>query len=93
MFLIFPVRIAAVSPGDLQGVGRQMIAFLVRGITLLICGGFAGGIGAIAWVISGQSVPVFAVTALVVLVGEIAGLVPLLVMAFRHFDPSVDTPA
>jgi hypothetical protein len=93
MFLIFPVRIVAVSPGDLQGVGRQMIAFLVRGISLLLCGGFAAGIGAIAWVISGQSLPVFAITALIVLLAEIVGMIPLLVMAFRHFDPSVDTPA
>ncbi len=49
IFLIFPVRAIAVSPGDLQGFGRQMLVFLLKGVVLLLAAAIAGGIGAAAW--------------------------------------------
>jgi hypothetical protein len=93
IFLIFPVRAVAVSPGDLQGFGRQMLVFLLKSLTLLAAVGIAGGIGAAAWVLTDHAMPVLVITALLILLLELAAMIPLLVLAFDRFDPSVDTPA
>jgi hypothetical protein len=93
IFLIFPVRAIAVSPGDLQGFGRQMLVFLLKGVGLLVTVALAGAVGAGAWWIGGKSAPVFLATTILVLAAEVIGMIPLLVAAFKKFDPSVDTPA
>jgi hypothetical protein len=93
IFLIFPVRYYTVSPGDLQGIGRQMLVFLLKGLFLLAGAALAGAIGAGAWFASGKSNSTFMVTTLIMLIVEFLALIPLLVLAFARFDPSVDTPA
>jgi hypothetical protein len=93
IFLIFPVRAIAVSPGDLQGFGRQMLVFLLKGATLLLTTALAGGIGAAAWWVGGKSTSVFVTTTVLMLIAEVITMIPLLVLAFRKFDPSIDTPA
>src|SRR5207244_3447758 len=45
IFLLFPQRMVAVSPGDLQGFGRQMIVFILKMLTLMLGGGIAAGLG------------------------------------------------
>ena len=93
IFLLFPVRAVAVSPGDLQGFGRQMLVFLLKGVALLVAVSLAGAVGAGVWWIGGKTTAVFLVTTILVLAMEVAGMIPLLAIAFRRFDPSVDTPA
>ena len=93
IFLIFPVRAIAVSPGDLQGIGRQMLIFLLKGIALLAAATLAAAVGAGVWWIAGKSTAIFLATTILILVLEVLGTIPLLVIAFRKFDPSVDTPA
>jgi hypothetical protein len=93
IFLVFPVRAVAVSPGDLQGFGRQMLVLLIKTIVLLIFAGIAGGAGALMWWMNGKSISTGIVTALTLLALEFVLMIPLLVIAFRRFDPSVDTPA
>jgi hypothetical protein len=93
IFLVFPARMAAVSPGDLQGFGRQMLVFLMKSLVMIGAIGVAALAGVIAYWISGHSWPAVVVAMLAVLAAEIISMIPLLVIAFRNFDPSVDTPA
>jgi ABC-type transport system involved in cytochrome c biogenesis permease component len=93
IFLIFPVRYVTVSPGDLQGIGRQMLVFLLKGLALLVGAALAGAVGAGAWFASSKSNSSFIVATLIMLIIEFLFMIPLLVIAFTRFDPSVDTPA
>jgi len=70
-----------------------MLVFLLKTIVLLGACMVAGGVGMLCWWLSGYSRPAFIVAALTVIVAELIAMIPLLVMAFRKFDPSVDTPA
>ena len=54
-FLIYPVRMAAATPGDFQHFGRQMMMLMFKMLILSIVGGIAGGGGAIVYVIAGGS--------------------------------------
>jgi hypothetical protein len=49
--------------------------------------------GLIAWWIGDRSQTAFVITAWLVLTVQILAIIPLLVLAFHKFDPSVDTPA
>jgi hypothetical protein len=93
IFLLFPVRQAVVSPGDLQGFGRQMLVFMLKTLMLLFAASLAAGLGAAAWWLRERSVPAFVMTTFVMLIIEFVAMIPLLVLAFQKFDPSVDTPA
>ena len=62
-------------------------------LTLLVGAVLAGAVGAGAWFISGKSNSSFMVTTLIMLIVEFLAMIPLLVVAFGRFDPSVDTPA
>ena len=70
-----------------------MLVFLLKGVLLLLAAAIAGGIGAAAWWFGEKSTGLFFATTIISLIGEVIGMIPLLVIAFRKFDPSVDTPA
>ena len=70
-----------------------MLVFLLKGVALLVAVSLAGAVGAGVWWIGGKTTAVFLVTTILVLAMEVAGMIPLLAIAFRRFDPSVDTPA
>jgi hypothetical protein len=93
IFLLFPQRIVAVSPGDLQGFGRQSLVFLLKMLALMIGGGIAAGAGGMAYFFSHDSTPVFLLITWVMLAIEAVAMIPALVIAFHRYDPSVDTPA
>ncbi|HWE03223.1 MAG TPA: putative ABC exporter domain-containing protein [Tepidisphaeraceae bacterium] len=93
VFLLFPSRPAAVSPGDFQVLGRKFIFLLGRmlvvatacivalipaGLTYILTGGRLRAATAVCWLF---------------LAAEGAILVPVIAIAFRRFDPSIDTPA
>jgi hypothetical protein len=92
LFLLFPVRIVAVSPGDLQGVGRQMTIFLAKMVILVVGCAIAAGVGALAWLGTNHSMPEFVSFTSADLSLEDIALVPVMVTAFRKFDPASDTP-
>jgi hypothetical protein len=92
LFLLSPVQMWAVSPGDLQGAGRRMTIFLAKTMILLVACGIAAGAGGMAWIAAGKSPAAFVITTACVLALETAALLPLMVTAFRRFDPSSDTP-
>jgi hypothetical protein len=93
IFLLFPVREMAVSPGDLQGTGRRMIVLVLKLMGVLVVGGFATAAAALVYAFTDHSLALACGTAAMVLVGADAGLVPVLGVAFVRFDPSIHTPA
>ena len=93
MFLLFPRVPAAVSPGDFQVLGRQVVVMAVKLVVLGIACVPAMIIGIFAWVLSGNSPLVVVLATVPVLLLETAALVPALAWAFNRFDPSTDMPA
>jgi hypothetical protein len=94
LFLWFPTRQAVAMPGDFQLMGRQMLVTLAKTLILLIAGGIALLFGIIVYLfLTDKNLVAAMLTALVVLLPFVAALVPLLVLAFRHFDVARDTPA
>ncbi len=89
-FLLFPGREAA-GPGDLQGFGRQMVGFMLKMISLLVAAGIAGGAGAVVNLLTGSQIAAV-MAAVVALWVEALAMIPLIVLAYRRFDPSADTP-
>jgi hypothetical protein len=91
IFYWYPTRMMKGAPGDFQNAGRQMLFMTLK---MLMLGGGLMLVGVA--VIPGamfQSPLLAVIPAVVVLLGECACLVPLLIDAFQSFDPSVDTPA
>jgi hypothetical protein len=91
LFLLFPVRMIAASPGDFQTSGRTLVIFFFKFLCLVpvilacvlaavlvswITGSLAAGLAG-AWAVT---------------LGCAIGLVPLVVVAFNRFDVTKDTP-
>ena len=93
IFLLFPVREMAVSPGDLQGTGRRMIVLVLKLMGVIVVGGIATVAAGLVYAFTNHSLPIACATAAVALLLADTALVPVLGMAFVKFDPSVDTPA
>jgi hypothetical protein len=98
LFLLFPVRLAAATPGDFQAIGRNVLLSLGKVFGLIIMGGLAATVGGIAFLISSlvwrmekEWVGLAAAWPALALCG--ACLVPLVALAFQHFDVGRDTPA
>jgi hypothetical protein len=90
LFLLFPVRGAA-TPAELGAMGRQVVLFFVKGLTVILAGGAAAGLAALTLAFSHSAV-LAVVVAFCTLAALAAGLVPVVAMAYGRFDPSRDTP-
>ena len=93
IFLLFPSRPAAVSPGDFQVLGRKFVFLIAKLIILLTC-------IIVAFVAAGcgvddspatRSLPP-TIVGWVILSCEAAAMIPLIAWAYRRFDPSIHTP-
>jgi len=93
VFLVFPVRPAAVGPGDFQVLGRQIFTLGLRTVVVLLGAAVAALFGIVAYVFSGKSLAALTAVTSAVLLLESAALMPLLALAFERFDPSAHTPA
>jgi hypothetical protein len=93
IFLMFPSRPAAASPGDFQMMGRQLIQLLLKGCSVMTGLVIAFAIALPVFKLMGGPLVVLTMIAGGVLLGESCALVPLMAWAFGRFDPSVDTPA
>ena len=93
IFLMFPSRPAAVSPGDFQVLGRQVVVMAVKVFALAIVCLPTMVVSVFVWVLSGRSAVALTVVAAPLLIIEVAALVPAMAWAFKRFDPSIDTPA
>jgi hypothetical protein len=92
LFLLFPTRMTPATPGDLQAMGRTMFSVFVKFLCLgLVAGVIALGATLVYFLLGERLVPALAF-AWLVLIGADAALLPALVLAFRKFDVSVDTP-
>jgi len=92
LFLLFPCRMAVGQPMDLQSFGRKMILVLLSMLVFALCGGVAAGLGAIAYVLAGQSQFAFAVVTVAALALLSIALLLTVAWAFRRFDVSLDIP-
>jgi Putative ABC exporter len=92
LFLLFPVRIMAATPGDFQALGRNVLLAVGKIVGLGVTLTAAGVVGFVVYLVT-QNVAygVAASWPVVALFG--AALVPLVSLAFQWFDVGRDTPA
>jgi hypothetical protein len=92
LFLLFPTRLLASSPGDFQALGRNVLFVLGKLVGLLVVVLLAVVVGTLVRLLTDDVTAGF-VAAWPVLVLCGAALVPLVAWAFRAFDVTRDTPA
>ncbi len=93
MFLLFPTRVAGAAPGDLGQLGRTIVLFIVKLLTVVVVVGLSAGLGTAAGAVAGKSAPVGIAVALLALATFAMVSVPFVGWAYLQFDPSADTPA
>jgi hypothetical protein len=89
--LLFPTLPVTAAGFDPQAVGRMVVLVFAKVVILSISAGVAAGVGGLVYLLSG-SVGAALASAWVVLAGSAVGLVPVLALAFRHFDVARDAP-
>jgi hypothetical protein len=92
LFLLFPVRLLAATPGDFQALGRNVLLALAKVVVLFTVSMAALLVGLLTLVLTGSPWVGAAAAWPVVAVGA-AVLVPCVAVAFQVFDVSRDTPA
>jgi hypothetical protein len=93
LFLIFPTRLMAASPGDFQTLGRNVLFMAAKMIVLSVVLGMALVAAMIAHVGMGAGWRLAALMAWPIVGLAAASLVPLVAWAFMKFDVGRDTPA
>lgn len=93
IFLVWPSRAAASSPGDLQFIGRLMLVMIVKMLVVGGCCGVAALAGFVAYWVFGRSWAAGLVVGWLVVSVLAVGTVPGVAWAFRRFDVSTDMPA
>jgi hypothetical protein len=93
IFLLFPSRPGAVSPGDFQVMGRKFVFMIAKMLILGFCLGITLIAAGVVWQLSGRRILPAATVTFLFLAGEVAAMIPLIASAYRRFDPSIHTPA
>jgi hypothetical protein len=93
IFLLFPMRPAAVGPGDFQVLGRQIVTHGLRAFLVFIGATVALIFGGLVYHLAHRSLIALVTITSILLLAEAAAMVPLLGWAFTRFDPSRHTPA
>jgi len=93
LFLLFPTRLMAATPGDFQALGRNVLLMAAKAIALFAVGLLAGTVGAVSFAVSGGSWAIGLTAAWPVVALSAAALTPLVAWAFVLFDVGRDTPA
>lgn len=93
LFLLFPTRLMAATPGDFQTLGRNVLFLVVKAAVLGMVCMVAGIVGVVVYWQLGESFVLAALAAWPVVVLSAAALVPMLAWAFTIFDVGRDTPA
>jgi hypothetical protein len=92
LFLLFPTRLTANTPGDFQALGRSILFLAAKVLGLVIVSLFAAMVGGlVGWLTHSIVLGAAAAWPVVALSG--AALVPLIALAFRAFDVGRDMPA
>jgi hypothetical protein len=93
MFLLFPSRVVGAAPGDLGVIGRQIVFFIAKMLTVFVAAGLAGLCALLAYFVTRQSIGAAVSAGFVVLSAIAVSLVPVVGLAYKKFDPSRDAPA
>jgi hypothetical protein len=91
LFLLFPMRMVAVSPGDFQTAGRNMLNYVAKFLCLGPITLLAVLVGLPIGLVT-QNVAAGLAGAWIAVLGCGIGVVPLVVLAFKRFDVARDTP-
>ena len=92
LFLLFPVRIMAATPGDFQALGRNVLLVVGKMVGLGVTLAAAAVVGVpVGYLTDSVALGLVASWPVVVLIG--AALIPLVSLAFQWFDVGRDTPA
>jgi hypothetical protein len=92
LFLLAPLRSHAVSPGDFQVFGRQVVMIMAKLAVLSVAVFVAIAVATAATLVLGRSQVVTGLTAWVTLVGLSLLALPCVAWAFRRFDVSLHSP-
>jgi ABC-2 type transport system permease protein len=92
LFLLFPTRMTPATPGDLQAMGRTMFSVFVKFLCMGLVAGVIALCATLVYFLLGERLAPALGCAWLLSAGADAALVPALVLAFRKFDVSVDTP-
>jgi Putative ABC exporter len=92
LFLIYPIRVVQGTSADFQMIGRVMLLMLLQLLILIPALGIPAGLAALAYVLTGFHLLVFATVAWVLLVAEVPLWLFLLASMFVRFDPGTETP-
>lgn len=93
IFLLFPTRAIAASPGDFQSMGRNIVYTLAKMVVLGVVGFGAAVCGGLTYFLSGESFAAAVAAAWPVVFVAGVGMVPLVGVAFWWYDVSRDSPA
>ena len=93
LFLLFPTRPAAASPGDFQILGRQALVLSGKTLVLAFIAIPPMVIAGLVWIATGKSLPAATAVAAALFIGEVLAMIPIIGWAFVRFDPSIHTPA
>ena len=89
MFLLFPSRTVAFSPGDFQVFGKQMLLILLKAFTLGAASSIAAGFGMAAYFLF-NNLPIALTIAWIVLTILSLSVIPATTWAYSRFDVSLD---
>jgi hypothetical protein len=93
VFLLFPTRVMAASPGDFQAMGRNIVYTLFKMFTLGMVAFAATLTGVLAYFLTGESFVAAVAAGWPVVLAAGVGMIPLVGLAFYWFDVGRDTPA
>jgi hypothetical protein len=93
LFLLFPVRVMAATPGDFQALGRNVLLSLGKLIGLVVVGMLVVTVAVTVYFLSDRNLLLAVCAAYPILAGCGVALVPLVAVAFRWFDVGRHTPA
>jgi len=91
-FLIYPVRMAASTPGDFQHFGRQMMMLMFKMLIVGFVGTLAGVGGVLAYYLAGESQTAGIATGWLMLLTCALAILPAVAWAYHRFDVSRPLP-
>jgi Putative ABC exporter len=92
LFLVFPTRIVATTPADLQAMGRNVLSQFAKMVGMGGAGVTAAVAGVLVYFLTGFNMWAAATAAWLAAALFAAALVPLMGLAFRAYDVSRDAP-
>jgi hypothetical protein len=92
LFLVFPTRVAATTPADLQAMGRNVLSQFAKLLGMGGAGVVAAVAGVLIYFLTGFNMWAAATAAWLAAAAFAAALVPLMGLAFRAYDVSRDAP-